>query len=81
MNDNHYAQTGFPFTRQYTLEDMKLKLEECGFSYGIPQIYINIYNGNDEQLKDIKELIEEIKKMVVFEDEPYVLEMSDKNAN
>ena len=30
-----------------TLEDMKLKLEECGFSYGIPQTYINIYNGND----------------------------------
>ena len=81
VNDNHYAQTGFPFTRQYTLEDMKLKLEESGFSYGIPQTYINIYNGNDEQLKDIKELIEEIKKIVVFEDEPYVLEMSDKNAN
>lgn len=81
VNDNHYAMTGFPFTRQYTLEDMKLKLEECGFSYGIPQTYINIYNGNDEQLKDIKELIEEIKKMVVFEDEPYVLEMRDKNAN
>lgn len=81
VGDNQYAKTGFPFTRQYTLEDMKAKLEECGFSYGIPQTYINIYNGNDEEMNDIKQLIEEIKKMVVYEDEPYVLEMGNKNAN
>jgi hypothetical protein len=60
---------------------MKAKLEECGFSYGIPQTYINIYNGNDEEMNDIKQLIGEIKRLVVFEDKPYVLEMSDKNAN
>ena len=81
VGDDQYAKTAFPFARQYTLEDMKAKLEECGFSYGIPQTYINIYNGNDEEMNDIKQLIEEIKKMVVYEDEPYVLEMGNKNAN
>lgn len=81
VSDNHYAKTGFPFTRQYTLEDMKAKLAECGFTYEIPQAYIDIYNGRDEVLKEIKELIDEIKKNVVVVDEPYVLEMGDNNAN
>lgn len=81
VNDNQYAKTGFPFTRQYTLEDMKAKLDECGFSYEIPQIYIDIYNGNDSEMNDIKLLIDEIKKNVVFVDEPYVLEMGGKDAN
>ena len=81
VNDNHYAKTGFPFTRQYTLEDMKAKLSECGFSYEIPQEYIDIYNGRDEVITDIRGLIDEIKKNVVVVDEPYVLEMGDKNAN
>lgn len=81
VNDNQYAQTGFPFTRQYTLEDMKAKLAECGFSYEIPQAYIDIYNGRDELMNEIKELIEVIKSNVVYEEEPYVLETGGNNAN
>ena len=56
-------------------------LEERGFVYLIPQQYIDVYNGNDELLKHIKQLIEEIKSKIVFVDEPYVLEMRDKDAN
>ena len=37
--------------------------------------------NNDELLKHIKQLIEEIKSKIVFVDEPYVLEMRDKDAN
>ena len=81
VTDNLYAVTGFPFTRQYSLEDMIEMLKERGFCYEIPQEYLDVYNGNDELLNSIKELIEEIKKHLTYEDEPYVLEMRDKNAN
>lgn len=76
-----YASTGFPFTRQYSLEDMIAMLEEIGFGYEIPQQYLDIYNGRDELLNEVKQLIEEIKKNIVFVDEPYTLEMGNKDAN
>ena len=81
VTNSLYAITGFPFTRQYSLEDMIAMLEERGFSYEIPQEYLDVYNGKDELLNNINMLIEEIKKHISYEDEPYVLEMSDKNAN
>ena len=81
VTDSLYAATGFPFTRQYTLEDMIAMLKERGFGYEIPQQYMDIYNGRDELLNEVKQLIEEIKKNIVFVDEPYVLEMGNKNAN
>lgn len=81
VTDSLYAATGFPFTRQYSLEDMIDMLKMRGFSYEIPQQYMDIYNGRDELLNEVKQLIEEIKKNVVFVDEPYVLEMGKKDAN
>lgn len=81
VTDSLYAATGFPFTRQYTLEDMIAMLKERGFGYEIPQQYMDIYNGRDELLNEVKQLIEEIKKNIVFVDEPYVLEMGNKDAN
>lgn len=81
VTDSLYAATGFPFTRQYTLEDMIAMLKERGFGYEIPQQYMDIYNGRDELLNEVKQLIEEIKKNIVFVDEPYVLEMRNKDAN
>lgn len=81
VTDSLYAATGFPFTRQYSLEDMIDMLKMRGFGYEIPQQYMDIYNGRDELLNEVKQLIEEIKKNVVFVDEPYILEMGKKDAN
>lgn len=81
VTDSLYAATGFPFTRQYSLEDMIDMLKMRGFGYEIPQQYMDIYNGRDELLNEVKQLIEEIKKNVVFVDEPYVLEKGKKDAN
>lgn len=77
-----YAFTGFPLCEQYNVEQMRQFVIDNGFDYEIPQVYIDIYNKDDDIYKEASAVVEVYKAMMKHNEE--VLKLSkrgDNNAN
>lgn len=55
--------TGFPFCKIFTEQDVRRYVEKLGFGVEIPELILNIYNGNDNVVNDIIDLVSQIKKV------------------
>lgn len=77
-----YAITGFPLCDQYNLEQIKKFVEDNGFSFEIPQAYIDVYNKEDVIYCEAAEIVEVYKAMMKHNEEVFRLsKRGDNNAN
>lgn len=61
--NNGYYVTLFPFCSTYNEESLKEYVEDLGFSATIPKYVFNSYNGYDEELNVIEEIVKQMKEI------------------
>lgn len=61
-SDYRYGDT-WPFARQFSAEDIEKVIEQYGFSKEIPQLMIDVHNGNDKVVSEIEGLVKEMARV------------------
>ncbi len=63
QNKDGLAVTGFPLCSQYSQEEINTMIENNGFRASVPQILVDIYNGDDYTLRLCQEVATLMKKV------------------
>ena len=63
MGFDHIAtELPWPFSRYYKEEEMMDYLESLGFKTSIPEVFIKVFNGEDEDINLLKNFVSETSK-------------------
>lgn len=76
-----YALTFFPFTKQYTLEELEDKVKLAGFDLNVPEEILDAFNENDYDFQEYMEIAEEIEMQEKKGVEPMQLTLTLKEEN
>lgn len=69
INKNGDFITLYPFSKSYTEEQIKEKIESFGFNTSIPETLLRIYNHEEERANKIEDILGNIKKSIEQEQE------------